>query len=54
MLGVLWLFMPSSPIKARFLTEEEKVIAIERTAENMYGTHGQESESSDWSSQTTS
>ncbi|ORY26794.1 major facilitator superfamily domain-containing protein [Naematelia encephala] len=40
-LGAGWvLFMPDTPMKARFLTEEEKVVSIERTAENMYGTQG--------------
>ncbi|GFZ49534.1 hypothetical protein JCM24511_07654 [Saitozyma sp. JCM 24511] len=40
-LGLGWLFlMPDTPMKARFLSEEEKVVAIERVAENMTGTKG--------------
>ncbi|WVQ63084.1 uncharacterized protein L199_001235 [Kwoniella botswanensis] len=39
-LGAGWFFLPDTPIKARFLTEEEKVIALERVAENMAGTKG--------------
>ncbi|WWD20510.1 hypothetical protein CI109_104986 [Kwoniella shandongensis] len=39
-LGVGWWFLPDTPIQARFLTEEEKVIAVERVAENMTGTKG--------------
>jgi len=46
LLGVAWIvYMPDTPMKARFLTEEEKQIAIERTAENMTGTKGHTSES---------
>ena len=41
-LGVAWLFMPATPLKARFLSDEQRVIAIERTAENMTGTSGHE------------
>jgi ACS family allantoate permease-like MFS transporter len=40
-LGLGWLLlMPDTPMKARFLSDEEKVVAIERVAENMTGTKG--------------
>lgn len=36
--GVVWtLFIPDSPVKARFLTEEEKLVAIKRVSKNMMG-----------------
>lgn len=39
--GVVWLLiMPETPNKACFLTEEEKVIAVQRVAENMTGIKG--------------
>ncbi|KAJ5017750.1 hypothetical protein K4K57_007663 [Colletotrichum sp. SAR 10_99] len=41
--GVLWLlFMPETPNKARFLTHEEQVIAVQRVAQNMTGIKGYE------------
>lgn len=45
MLGLGWvIFMPDTPLKARFLNEDEQIIALERVAENMTGTKGQDSE----------
>jgi ACS family allantoate permease-like MFS transporter len=39
--GVVWLFfMPETPSTAKFLSHEEKVIAIQRVAENMMGVKG--------------
>ncbi|KAH8668911.1 permease of the major facilitator superfamily [Xylariales sp. PMI_506] len=35
---VLWLFLAASPTEATWLTEEEKVIALERVRENKTGT----------------
>lgn len=41
MCGVGWLFfMPEAPNKAKFLTHEEQVIAVQRVAENMMGVKG--------------
>ncbi|EGV64046.1 MFS general substrate transporter [Yamadazyma tenuis ATCC 10573] len=38
-IGGLWFaFIPDTPGKARFLTEDEKVIAIKRVSKNMMGT----------------
>lgn len=34
---VLFLFLPDSPVRARFLNPKEKVIAINRVKENMTG-----------------
>lgn len=34
---VLWFYFPDSPVEARFLTEEEKVLAIKRVAEAKLG-----------------
>ena len=34
---VLWFFFPDSPVEARFLTEEEKIIAVKRVAEAKIG-----------------
>ena len=33
----LWFFFPDSPVEARFLTEEEKIIAVKRVAEAKIG-----------------
>ena len=39
--GVLWVFfMPETPNKAKFLTHEEQVIAVQRVAYNMMGIKG--------------
>jgi ACS family allantoate permease-like MFS transporter len=39
--GVAWLFlMPETPSTAKFLTHEEKVIAVQRVAGNMMGVKG--------------
>uniref|UniRef100_D8QEL6 Major facilitator superfamily (MFS) profile domain-containing protein n=1 Tax=Schizophyllum commune (strain H4-8 / FGSC 9210) TaxID=578458 RepID=D8QEL6_SCHCM len=38
--GIGWMFMPEVPTKAKFLTEEQKIIAVRRVAENMTGTKG--------------
>jgi ACS family allantoate permease-like MFS transporter len=39
--GVAWLFlMPETPSKAKFLTHEERIIAVQRVAENMMGVKG--------------
>lgn len=35
--AVLWLFMPDTPMTARFLTEREKSIAVERLRDNRTG-----------------
>ncbi|RDW69784.1 hypothetical protein BP6252_08804 [Coleophoma cylindrospora] len=41
--GIGWLFlMPETPNKARFLTHEERIIAVQRVAENMMGVKGYE------------
>jgi ACS family allantoate permease-like MFS transporter len=41
--GFAWLFlMPETPNKARFLTHDEQVIAVQRVAENMMGIKGYE------------
>ena len=45
--GIGWMFMPEVPTKARFLTEEQKVIAVRRVAENMTGTKGHTCKSSE-------
>ena len=38
LVGTAWLFlMPSTPNKAKFLTHEEQVIAVQRVAQNMMG-----------------
>lgn len=38
-IGVVWIvFIPDSPGKARFLSEEDKIIAVKRVARNMMGT----------------
>ncbi|EJF56374.1 MFS general substrate transporter [Dichomitus squalens LYAD-421 SS1] len=34
---VLWFLFPDSPVEARFLTEEEKIIAVKRVAEGKMG-----------------
>ncbi len=34
---MLWFFFPDSPVDARFLTEEEKVLAVKRVAEAKLG-----------------
>ncbi|KAI0707433.1 MFS general substrate transporter [Cerioporus squamosus] len=34
---VLWFYFPDSPVEARFVTEEEKVLAIKRVAEAKLG-----------------
>ncbi|RPD67708.1 MFS general substrate transporter [Lentinus tigrinus ALCF2SS1-7] len=34
---VLWSFFPDSPVEARFLTQEEKVLAVKRVAEAKLG-----------------
>jgi len=40
-LGVSWLiFMPDTPMKARWLSEEQKSVAVVRVAANMAGTKG--------------
>lgn len=47
LLGLGWaIFMPDTPLKARFLSEDEQIVALERVAENMTGTKGQDSEQS--------
>lgn len=39
--GFSWLFfMPETPNKAKFLTHEEQIIAVQRVAENMMGIKG--------------
>lgn len=39
--GFAWLFfMPETPNKAKFLTHEEQIIAVQRVAENMMGIKG--------------
>lgn len=39
LIGVVWLFwIPDGPGKARFLSEEDRVIAVKRVAKNMMGT----------------
>jgi MFS transporter, ACS family, allantoate permease len=39
--GVLWLLlMPETPNKAKFLTDREKRIAVQRVAQNMTGIKG--------------
>lgn len=41
--GAAWLlFMPETPNKAIFLSHEEKIIAVQRVAENMMGVKGYE------------
>jgi len=41
--GVAWLLlMPETPNQAKFLTHEEKIIAVQRVAENMMGVKGYE------------
>ncbi|TPX07685.1 uncharacterized protein E0L32_010581 [Thyridium curvatum] len=41
--GFLWLFfMPETPNKAKFLSHEEQVIAVQRVASNMMGIKGYE------------
>ncbi|KUJ12394.1 MFS general substrate transporter [Mollisia scopiformis] len=41
--GLGWLFfMPETPNKAKFLSHEEKIIAVQRVAENMMGVKGYE------------
>lgn len=35
--AVLWFFMPDSALTAKFLTEQEKAIAVERLRENRTG-----------------
>ncbi|KAI1085407.1 major facilitator superfamily domain-containing protein [Whalleya microplaca] len=41
LIGFGWLFlMPQTPNKARFLTHEEQVIAVQRVAQNMMGIKG--------------
>ncbi|KAK1472841.1 hypothetical protein CABS01_16132 [Colletotrichum abscissum] len=43
LVGVLWIiFMPETPNKAKFLTHEEQVIAVQRVAQNMTGIKGYE------------
>jgi MFS family permease len=37
MSAVLWFFMPNSPLDARFLNEEEKMVAVERLRDNRTG-----------------
>jgi MFS family permease len=37
MSAVLWFFMPNSPLDAKFLNEEEKMIAVERLRDNRTG-----------------
>ncbi|CDO72574.1 hypothetical protein BN946_scf184983.g57 [Trametes cinnabarina] len=34
---ILWFFFPDSPVKARFLTNEEKILAVKRVAEAKVG-----------------
>ena len=34
---VLWFCFPDSPVDARFLTEEEKILAVKRVAEGKLG-----------------
>ncbi|KAJ9134024.1 MFS general substrate transporter [Pleurostoma richardsiae] len=39
--GVCWFFfMPETPSRAKFLTHEEQIIAVQRVAENMMGIKG--------------
>lgn len=33
----MWFFFPDSPVEARFLTQEEKVLAVKRVAEAKLG-----------------
>jgi hypothetical protein len=41
--GITWLIvMPESPHDAKFLTEEERVIAVQRVAANMMGINSYE------------
>ncbi|CZR58593.1 related to allantoate permease [Phialocephala subalpina] len=40
--GVLYMFMPDSPLTAKFLSEEEKAIAIERLRDNRTGVANKE------------
>ncbi|KAI1339384.1 major facilitator superfamily domain-containing protein [Xylariaceae sp. FL0016] len=41
LVGLGWLFyMPHTPNKARFLTHEEQVVAVQRVAQNMMGIKG--------------
>ncbi|KAL3420353.1 allantoate permease [Phlyctema vagabunda] len=41
--GLGWIFyMPETPNKARFLSHEEQIIAVQRVAENMMGVKGYE------------
>ncbi|KXH35722.1 allantoate permease [Colletotrichum simmondsii] len=43
LVGILWIiFMPETPNKAKFLTHEEQVIAVQRVAQNMTGIKGYE------------
>lgn len=38
LIGAVWFaFIPDTPAKARFLTEEEKIIAVKRVSKNMMG-----------------
>lgn len=42
-IGVIWIFcMPEGPHNAKFLTEEERVVAVIRVAGNMQGIKGHE------------
>jgi MFS family permease len=40
--GVLFVFMPDSPLTGKFLDEEEKMIAVERLRENRTGVTNRE------------
>jgi MFS transporter, ACS family, allantoate permease len=47
LLAVGWYFlMPESPVHAKWLTPEERVIAVQRVASNMTGVKNYECESS--------
>jgi hypothetical protein len=34
---IVWIFMPDSPMEAKFLNQREKVIAVERLRANQMG-----------------
>ncbi len=42
MSAILWYFMPNSPLDARFLNDEEKMIAVERLRDNRTGVANRE------------
>ncbi|CAH2352058.1 allantoate permease [[Candida] railenensis] len=49
-IGVAWLyFIPDTPLDAKFLTEEEKIVAVHRVASNMMGAATQGDNKWDWS-----